>query len=271
MIPVSLLSSYLYCPRRIFLERVLEIKAPPAPPTFKGTVKHRVYDLVNKNEQGIVTQIKSFISFNDVFSLYRKNYYRVLSNTILELKPKLKELEIDPMQLFHSSWQIFLKEAKSRALNVFRFIKTNKILGQELWEKLTPKYLTELSVKSESLNLIGIIDKVEINKDNYTPIELKSGMPPKTGVWPGNKIQLTAYILMLKEKFGNSSQGCIYYIDSDIKREVVINPFSQQEVTKVRDNILELFKSKVPPKICENKNKCTNCALKEQCYNLVQP
>lgn len=269
MIPVSLLSSYLYCPRRIFLERVLEIKPPPAPPTFKGTVKHKVFDLINKNEQDIVTQIKSFLSFNDVFSLYRRNYYKILSNTIVEFKPKLKELNIDPMQLFHKSWETFLKEAKIRSSNVHNFIKENKVYGDKLWENLTPKYLTEYKLQSEKLQLIGMVDKIEIKNNNYIPIEMKSGNPPKQGVWPGNKIQLLAYILMLKEKF-NASQGYIHYIDHDDKRVITINPFSEQEVIKIRDNLLNLLNEQKPPKKVENINKCNSCNLKEQCYNLKQ-
>lgn len=268
MIPVSLLSSYLYCPRKIFLEKVLEIKAPPGIPTCEGSVKHRVYDLINKTEEELVTSIKSFIPFNDVFSLYRKSYYKILLERIAEFRPQLKELNIDPMKLFHRAWEMFLEEAKIRSSNVFNFIKINQVFGKKLWEQLTPKYLTEYSLTSEKYNLIGMVDKIEIHNNNYTPFELKSGSAPNTGVWPGNKIQLMAYILMLKEKFGNSNEGYIYYMDSDEKRRVVINPFSEQEVIKVRDNILDLFKLKEPPKICENKNKCTNCSLKDKCYNL---
>ena len=269
MIPVSLLSSYLYCPRRIVMERVLEIRAPPGPPMVSGSIKHQTFDLINKTEQEIVTAIRSFMPFNDIFSLYRKNYYKILSDTILEFKPKIKELGLEPLELFHKFWNnIYLYEARTRSSNVFDFIKKNKVFGQELWEKLMPKYLTEYSIRSENLQLTGIIDKVEINNNSYTPIELKSGTAPKTGVWPGNKIQLTAYILMLKEKFSNSNEGYIYYTDSGDRRKVVINPFSEQELIKARDSVTSLLSSKNLPEICKNKNKCTNCQLKEQCYKL---
>ncbi len=268
MIPVSLLSSYLYCPRKIFLEKVLEIRAPPGIPAFEGSVKHRVYDVINKTEEELVTSIKTFIPFNDIFSLYRKSYSKILLDRITEFKPQLKELNIDPMKLFHRAWEIFLEEAKIRSSNVFDFIKVNKVYSNKLWEQLAPKYLTEYSIKSEKLDLIGMIDRIEINNNNYTPFELKSGSAPDTGVWPGNKIQLMAYILMLKEKFGNSSEGYIYYTDCNEKRKVVINPFSEQEVARVKNNVLDLLKLKEPPKICENKNKCASCQLKEKCYKL---
>ena len=269
MIPVSLLSSYLYCPRRIFLEKVLAIKAPPVKPTFKGTVKHQVFDLINKTEQDVVESIKSFQPFDDIFSLYRKKYYRILSNVIVEIKPKLKELNIDSMKLFHQSWEIFLQEAKMKSTNVFQFIKKHNIYGEQLWQNLTPKYLTELSVKSENLQLIGKIDKVEVHNNTYTPIELKSGSAPTTGVWPGNKIQLLAYILLLKEKFQNSNQGYIHYIDHDEKRIIAINPFSEQEVIKVRDNITEMLNSKETPNKVTNQNKCNSCNLKEECFKIT--
>ncbi len=267
MIAVSLLGSYLYCPRRIFLERVMEIKPPPSPYLVQGSVKHQVYDLINKNEQDLVTSIKTFIPFSDIFSIYRKKYYKLLSNTIVEYKPKLKELNIDPLKLFHNSWKNYLKEAKLRSENIFKFIKKHNIYGQQLWENLTPKYLTEYKVKSENLQLRGIVDKIEISNNSYTPIELKSGTPPNTGVWPGNKIQLLAYLLILKEKF-NANEGYIHYVDSDDKRPVILNPFSEQEVIKIRDSLLNLFNLKQPPEIVENKNKCTNCNLKEQCFKI---
>lgn len=267
MIAVSLLSSYLYCPRKIFLERVLKIRAPPVAPTFKGTVKHRVYDLINKNDQELVTSIKKFLPFDDIFAIYRRKYYKLLSNTIVEVKPKLKEFNIDPMQLFHKSWETFLHEAKIRSTNIFQFIKKNNIYGEELWSKLTPKYFTEYSLKSENLQLTGMIDRVEVHDNNYIPIELKSGSAPRTGVWPGNKIQLLAYILLLKEKF-NSNEGIIHYIDHNEKRKVVFNPFSEQEIINVRNNITEMLNSKNIPEKVSNPNKCTNCSLRNECFKL---
>ncbi|MBI2659513.1 hypothetical protein HYX05_05440, partial [Candidatus Woesearchaeota archaeon] len=56
-ISVSLLSSYLYCSRKLFLEKVLLLEEPPKESLVMGSIRHETYDNINKKEEEIVTSI----------------------------------------------------------------------------------------------------------------------------------------------------------------------------------------------------------------------
>ena len=54
-ISVSMLSTYLYCPRMLFLQKVLAVEEPPKESIVLGSLRHEIYDFINKSEQKIVT------------------------------------------------------------------------------------------------------------------------------------------------------------------------------------------------------------------------
>ena len=54
---VSMLSTYLYCPRMLFLQKVLELEEAPKEALILGSIRHETYDLVNKNEENLVVKI----------------------------------------------------------------------------------------------------------------------------------------------------------------------------------------------------------------------
>ena len=267
MLSVTNLSTYLYCPRKLYLEQVLEYIPPPKDVLVKGTINHLMFDYLNKIDQEIVTSITTS-NLKEIVNLYKQNYSSLLRNILKNKKQEIKEVNLNSLQLFHKSWEIFEQEALLRANNVYNFIKKYNIYGDELWKKLTPKYLTEIKLYSNKLGLKGIVDKIEINDDLFIPFELKTGSPPKKGVWPGHKIQLIAYLLLIKEHFNKKiKHGFVEYITYKEKRHIVINPFSEQRVYDLVKEINSLFSSKKVPQIIENKNKCNACNLKEQCYN----
>ena len=230
MLSVTHLSGYLYCPRKLYLEKVLEFIPPPKDVLIRGTINHLMFDYLNKIDQEIVTSITTS-DLKSIFNIYKQNYSSLLRDIIKNNKLKIKEVNLDPLQLFQESWEVFEQEALFRATNVYEFIKKYNIYGKELWEKLTPKYLTEIKLSSNKLGLRGIVDKIEINKDLLIPIELKTGSPPKQGVWPGHKIQLIAYLLLIQENFNKKvKHGFVEYIMYKEKRHIIINPFSEQQV-----------------------------------------
>ena len=53
MISVTTLSSYLYCPRSIYLTNVLKVVRPAKKTIVKGTIKHHTFDHINKIQENI--------------------------------------------------------------------------------------------------------------------------------------------------------------------------------------------------------------------------
>lgn len=267
IISVTYLSDYLYCARKLYLQKVLKIKVPTKAAIIKGSINHVIKDRINKSEKSIISSIKRFLPFENIYELYKNNYKNIFIDTILSNKRRLDRLNIDASELFNKNFPLFLEEARTRATNVFNFIKTNEVYGEGLWENLIPKYLTEVPIKSENLKLRGIIDKIVVYPNKYVPYEIKTGKMPEKGVWPSNKIQLTAYMVMLKERF-NVDEGYVYYADHNESRKIIINPFSKQELIKTRDDVVGVLESRNPPSKCNKGRKCFSCDLKNVCERI---
>jgi len=267
-ISVTMLSSYLYCPRKLFLQKVLAVEEPPKESLVLGSLRHEIYDFINQNEERIVTSIKEKTDYQRLMSTYKTFYSKILREKIIKHKSRIKSVNLDIVDVFKRTWPLILNEAETRSKNILDFIQKYNIYGKELWEKLTPKIISEQRVESEKLQLKGIVDRIEVYENGYVPIELKTGKMPKQGVWPGHRIQIAAYALLLEEKFKtNVKEGFVRYLDVNETRQIAINPFMKDEIIKLVREVQNLLKSQNLPNYCENKNKCAKCGVRETCYN----
>lgn len=271
MISVSLLSSYDYCARKLFLEKVLKLVVIPRDVVVKGSIRHEVHDKISKAEENFVKSIKKEVSYKEVLEGYKKSHSDILKQSIVKNKNKLAEVKISLSEFFKNTWPLVLEESKDRAFNVHEFIKKHKVFGDNLWQELSPKIETEYYVQSEDLQLKGMIDKIEIYENKLVrevvPYELKTGKAPKEGIWPGHKIQAGAYVMLLEKNKMFVREAFVKYLDINQARAVMMNPFLEKKVFETRDAVLELFKGKEVPVICDNKNKCNACPLKDKCYD----
>jgi CRISPR-associated protein Cas4 len=266
MVSATQLSSYLYCPRKLFISDVLLVKALPKEALVKGTVYHYAHELLNKSDEKIVLSVSSD-NYQDIFDIYRRHYSRFLRNAIIKYKSELKEFGIQMMALFKEYWPHFEEEAKERALVLSKFISAHKIFGKALWEKLTPKIISEKYFRSEKLGLSGVIDVIEVH-DNilHVPVELKTGKFPDKGMWDGHKIQLAAYMLLLEDAGLTTGEAVIKYKGSD-KRVLSMNTFLRQEVLDLIHKTSGVLGLLEPPGYVDNKNKCKSCQYKDTCYD----
>jgi CRISPR-associated protein Cas4 len=269
MVTATQLSGYLYCPRKLFISNVLLVEEPPKQELVKGKIWHETHEILNNAEEKIVCSIKTK-NYQEIFELYRHEYSKLLRNAIIKHKSELKDFNISMLDIFKDYWTSFEEEAKEHALNVVHFIDKHEIYGKELWEKLTPKILSEQYFKSTKLNLSGIIDVLEIHditgKTCYVPVELKTGKYPEKGMWDGHKIQLAAYILLLEDSGKTVSEAAIKYRGVD-KRLLQMNTFLREEVLDLIAKTSVMLTSFDPPDYVDNKNKCKNCSAKDTCYN----
>src|SRR3989344_5367721 len=132
---VSMLSAYLYCPRMLFLQKVLELEEAPKEALVLGSVRHEAFDLVNKNEENLVVKLAKSADFAYLLQLYKQSNSRILRNIIIKNKPKLREVDVKLTEAFKKNWPSLQKEAEARALNIHSFIEKRGIYGKELWEK----------------------------------------------------------------------------------------------------------------------------------------
>jgi len=268
MISVTALSAYLYCSRKLYLERVLGFYEPPKEVLVKGTIRHKIHENVNLVDEELVKSIEKGISLDDLKGKYHQKYREIATEAIKQNRARLDQFNILPQDLFKQIWPLILSEAETRADSVYNFIVKNNVFGQELWEKLVPKIKSEVKIRSESLMLSGVIDQIEVYPSGLVPLELKTGKMPKEGVWPGHRIQIGAYALLLEEAYHHPiKEGFVVYLDSKERRHIAINEFIKLEVRELIQKVDSLLKSKEIPDFCGNENKCLACGLKEDCYD----
>lgn len=270
MVSVTALTSYLYCPRKLFLEKIKGYVEIPKDILVKGAVKHRVFDELANVEESIISAVNRDFDLDKTQAHFRNNFVQILRRSVLKSAKQIKMARLDPMTVFNEFQPFFHKEAETRAKYVFDFMQKKQIGGAELWNQLTPKIKSEYIISSLLLNLSGKIDRVEIYPEQLIPIEIKSGNPPKEGAWENHKVQLAAYAMLLEDKFSiKVPEGIIHYVDADQKVNIAINPFLRDRVKELLESVKLLLSSKDIPGIAENKNKCAVCGLREKCHSLV--
>jgi len=268
IIPVTSLSAYLFCKRKLFLEKVLKIFVPVKEVVVLGSIRHYCYEKINKIEETLVKSIQQGESLEQIESRYNTMYSAILKQTLIGNKYELKRFNSSLVDQHNKIFPLLKSESKIRAINLFNFIQEKNIYGQELWDNLTPKLQSEVGITSKTLGMRGIIDQVEIYSHTVVPVELKTGKTPDTGIWPNHKIQTSAYMLLLEDIHKQPiTKGYVYYLDTLDKRQIISNPFLKDEVLALRDKVIETITSKELPDFIDNKNKCNACDLKEKCYN----
>ena len=268
IIPVTSLSTYLFCKRKLFLEKVLKIYVPVKEAAILGSIRHYCYEKINKIEETLVKSIQPGETLEQIESRYNAIYSNILKQILIENKYNLKRFNLGLVGQHNKIFPLLKNESKIRAKNIFNFIKEKNIYGQELWNNFTPKIQSEVNITSNTLGMRGIIDQVEIYPHTVIPVEFKTGKTPDTGIWPNHRIQVSAYMLLLEYSHNQPiSKRYVYYFDKLDKRKIISNPFLKDEVLALRDKVIETITGKELPDFIDNKNKCNACNLKEKCYN----
>ncbi len=268
IIPVSLLSAFGYCKRKVFLERVLGIFEPARPSFALGSFRHAVFDRINKAEEGLVRSLRLGMKKGQVLSIYKRCYVAIVRELAGLRKKRLEEAGADAGKAFESAWEIAMAEAKERSANTYSFMRESGLEGAELWKSLTPKISSEVSVASPKLRLRGVVDRLMIYRNKIIPVEIKTGKSQGGRAWKSHLIQIAAYMLILGDSWEGSdvSKGVVRYVDEKKSVDVAMNPFLREEVLRTRDSVLKLLSSaEIPPKV-KNLNKCRSCGIREQCY-----
>lgn len=268
MIRVTDLASYLYCSRKLFLSR-LGLYEFPKEAIVMGSIRHETQDKINKAEEELVKNVKEKKHLPELYDIYKKAHSEILRKVIRDNKERLKSVKLPLQEVFKKTWPLVLKESETRAFNIHSNITRFNVFGEELWKRLTPKIESEFKIKSENLQLKGIIDQIKIYGDDYVPVELKTGKMPHQGVWPGHLIQLGAYALLLEDKFKKQiKEGIVRYLAASEDRIIQIDEQLRKDVIEVRDRVINVFSAKELPGLCDNKKKCDACGMRDVCGNI---
>jgi CRISPR/Cas system-associated exonuclease Cas4 (RecB family) len=252
LISVTNLSSYLYCPLSLYQQKVLGYREKLNEAMIRGSIRHNFLDSANKYEENIIVHLPKSVSKEDILRSYSETYGNLLRKAVSDYRKSLAMFDLVPEEVFSQLVPVVTAESQSRAVNVFNFMTENKFFGEELWKNLSPRILTEVRVKSDSLRLKGTVDRVELyGNDVVVPVELKTGKMPRDGVWPSHRVQAVAYMMLLKELYNAEvSKAVIRYLDHGTDKAVVLNPFMELEVNELTEKVFRLFSSEIAPKPC---------------------
>jgi len=262
---VTDLTNYLYCPRKVYLQKVKHLREPANQNIIKGRMKHAIFDSFNKSEQNIVSQITTQLSQEELFGFYKKNFLELTKKTFSEYEKLASLFGISFEDFWKETQRYFNREIILRVKAISKLLE-KKIFGAELWKKLEPKYLTELRIISDKLALIGRVDRIKLEQGNYIPYEIKSRKILTSVPYDNELLQIAAYSLLLEEKFSFPvKKGFIEYSNKKVAIEMTTE--LREKVLYLLDKIKNLHAQDIP-QIEKNFSKCKSCGLRKICFKL---
>jgi len=262
LLNVTDLTSYLYCPRKFYLEKVKGLKQPPSKPMIEGKIRHKILEVFSKNEQELVEEF-GILTQQQIIGKFSLFLEEIIKQVFEKNKNFMKKFSISDEELKEKILKSMFKDVELRAEAIEKTIQKG-FLKQDLWKNLTPKYISEFFLMSDKLGLKGKADRVMFNSREIIPFELKTR--PTEKVWPSDKIQLTAYAMLLEDLYEkNIPLGIIE--SGNKKHEIPIT-------SEMRQNVLNLIRE--VKNIGNNPNirfpsnfaKCRSCFWEKECDEL---
>jgi len=266
LLNVTALSSYLYCPRQFYLQKVKGLRQPPTQPMAEGLIRHQVLETFGNNEEKLFENLE-LINHTLTSENIKQNYKEFLEKIIKQVFNRniksIKAFNIDINELYKKIKKQMNKEIILRITAVENTLRKG-FTGESLWENLSPKYHSEYPLVSEKIGLKGRADRLMISENTIIPFELKTREADK--IYPSDEVQLTAYAMLLEEKF-NTKIPLAILESGDIKHELIITNEHKQKVLDLISEVNELLKSG-KPKFPSSFSKCQNCFFEEACEKL---
>ena len=157
---------------------------------------------------------------------------------------------------------------KILSLKVAQSMKVLDRDGSEIQNLFSPTSMYNYLIRDIGLDLIGVIDKIEVEKGNYFPISLKSSNPPINGVWDGDFMEAIANALLIEQEFNTYvTVAYIDYLKIADRRAVIIDTDARKSFFKVLTSVNKIVENGEIPTVKTNLKKCENCEYKELCDN----
>ena len=299
MISVSTIKSYMFCPLKLyfqsnideeteedyFISKTLKDLRMDIQDILSKNLRHVKKDM-NENEIekrlaiGISNQVKTTFDIikeinekngnkenEDESSLKKDDEIEFIDKKNSEIKTeengdeKLKELKKELIDEINLNLKIL-------SLKVSQSMKVLDKNGGEIQNLFFPTCMYNYLIRDIGLDLIGVIDKIEVEKGNYFPISLKSSNPPINGVWDGDFMEAIANALLIEQEFNTYvTVAYIDYLKIADRRAVIIDTDARKSFFKVLTSVNKIVENGEIPTVKTNLKKCENCEYKELCDN----
>jgi CRISPR-associated exonuclease Cas4 len=122
----------------------------------------------------------------------------------------------------------------------------------------------ELVLQSEKSGLRGRPDKLIKINDSHIPSIIKTGNIPENGVWRSDRLQLTAYAMLVEEIYNTTvDYGFVEYARWGKVRKVSITRYERRNVLQIRSKIKKIHEGFMPER--PKDAPCIHCGFKEIC------
>lgn len=126
------------------------------------------------------------------------------------------------------------------------------------------EFVQDEPLHSEKFGLSGSPDRLVKANDGFVPSIIKTGGMPQNGVWRGDRLQLTAYAILVEEKYNSIvERGFVEYARWGKVREVVIKRHERRRVLQIRDKIKKIREGIMPEK--PKDAPCEYCGFTGMC------
>ena len=231
----------------------------------KNRKKKSEEDKSKENEE----ELKSNIKMEDEIEFIDKEKIKVLNEKEKMNKPnegKEEKEEEDLEELKKELVNEINLNLKILSLKVSQAMKVLDKNGDEIQGLFFPSSMYNYLIRDIGLDLIGVIDKIEVEKGNYFPISLKSSNPPIKGVWDGDLMEVIANGLLIEQEFNTyTTVGYVDYLKIGERRPVIIDTDARKSFFKVLTHINKIVEDGEIPNVKTNLKKCENCEYKELC------
>jgi len=258
---VTDISSYIYCQRKYYLEKIKGMRQSPNKRMIEGKLRHEILEIFSKNEKQLVINLNTEKELKEIIQEYLRFINNIIYNHLRKNRILVYSFKILLLEFKDKLIQGMQNDIHLRAESIKKAMQKG-FFNEILWENLYPKYASEMVIVSEELGLKGRVDRVMFNKDKIIPFELKTREIKK--VYHTDEIQLTAYAMLLEEKFKTSIKTGIIEAGNE-KYEIEISENLKKDVMEIMEKINNISKNIQYP---SNFSKCQNCYLKEQCDEL---
>lgn len=290
MISVSTIKSYMFCPLKLYFQSNIDEDLEEdyfISKTLKD-LRIDIQDILHKN----LRHVKKDMDEKEIekrLSIGISNQVKTTFEIIEEINDKE---EIDESNLKKDEEIEFideekkddendnLKELKKELINEInlnikilslKVAQSMKVLdkdGSEIQNLFFPTSMYNYLIRDIGLDLIGVIDKIEVEKGNYFPISLKSSNPPITGVWDGDFMEAIANALLIEQEFNTYvTVAYIDYLKIADRRAVIIDTDARKSFFKVLTSVNKIVENGEIPTVKTGLKKCENCEYKELCDN----
>ena len=290
MISVSTIKSYMFCPLKLYFQSNIDESEEDyfISKTLKD-LRIDIQDILHKN----LRHIKKDMDENEIekrLAIGINNQIKTTFEIIEEINEKNKEEEegeqpkkddeiefIDKKEEDEDDELNKLKKELINEINLnlkilsLKVSQSMKVLdkdGSEIQNLFFPTSMYNYLIRDIGLDMIGIIDKIEVEKGNYFPISLKSSNPPINGVWDGDFMEAIANALLIEQEFNTYvTVAYVDYLKIANRRAVIIDTDARKSFFKVLTNVNKIVENGEIPTVKTGLKKCENCEYKELCDN----